>query len=150
MGKKDMLLINIGSNIKKKGKSQIIRPIILFAVLSTICCNSNQYSFDKVQQQIISHHVIVALDVLDLETGDIYFIKKSTDNTNGTKFMNLNSIPADYNVYKNMHNNLFRSKRIISPNRHYKVINISIGDAGRWKIELYSDSCGKLHPVPTD
>ena len=66
------------------------------------------------------------------------------------KVINLNSLPKNYNVYQNSHNNPLWCKCFIKPNRIYEIVNISIGDAGRWKIRLSSDNNGKLHSVPVD
>lgn len=151
MDKKSVLLTTIGNNIKEGKKYQVIKLFTMVLTLFyTISCNSNQFFFDEKRQQIVSCYTIVALDVLDLKTGDIYFVEKIADNTAGTKVINLNSLPKNYNVYQNSHNNPLRCKCFIKPNRIYEIVNISIGDAGRWKIRLSSDNNGKLHSVPVD
>lgn len=151
MDKKSVLLTTIGNNIKEGEKYQVIKLFTMVLTLFyTISCNSNQFFFDEKRQQIVSCYTIVALDVLDLKTGDIYFVEKIADNTAGAKVINLNSLPKNYIVYQNSHNNPLWCKRFIKPNRIYEIVNISIGDAGRWKIRLSSDNNGKLHSVPVD
>ena len=151
MGKRSVLLTTIGNNIKEKRRCQVIKLFTMVLTLFyTISCNSNQYFFDEKRQQIVSCYTIVALDVLDLKTGDIYLIKKIADNTAGTKVINLNCLPKNYNVYQNLHNNPLRCKRFIKPNRIYEIVNVSVGDAGRWKVRLSSDYKGKLHAVSID
>ena len=151
MDKKSVLLTTIGNNIKEGKKYQEIKLFTMVLTLFyTISCNSNQFFFDEKRQQIVSCYTIVALDVLDLKTGDIYFVEKIADNTAGAKVINLNSLPKNYIAYQNSHNNPLWCKCFIKPNRIYEIVNISTGDAGRWKIRLSSDYNGKLHSVPVD
>ena len=78
MGKRSVLLTTIGNNIKEKRRCQVIKLFTMVLTLFyTISCNSNQYFFDEKRQQIVSCYTIVALDVLDLKTGDIYFYKEN-------------------------------------------------------------------------
>ena len=127
MDKKSVLLTTIGNNIKEGKKYQVIKLFTMVLTLFyTISCNSNQFFFDEKRQQIVSCYTIVALDVLDLKTGDIYFVEKIADNTAGAKVINLNSLPKNYIVYQNSHNNPLWCKCFIKPNRIYEIVNISI------------------------
>lgn len=93
-------MTTIGNNIKEGKKYQEIKLFTMVLTLFyTISCNSNQFFFDEKRQQIVSCYTIVALDVLDLKTGDIYFVEKIADNTAGAKVINLNSLPKNYIVY---------------------------------------------------
>lgn len=150
-GQKKRIIDNYWKQYQGGKKYQVIKLFTMVLTLFyTISCNSNQIFFDEKRQQIVSCYTIVALDVLDLKTGDIYFVEKIADNTAGAKVINLNSLPKNYNVYQNSHNNPLWCKCFIKPNRIYEIVNISIGDAGRWKIRLSSDNNGKLHSVPVD
>lgn len=104
-------------------------------------CETNKFSFDEKNQELISKNHLSKIIIENLSTGDIVLIKKK-NKSNRLSFNEMDTL--NYFYFEDFLETKKLEKFSLNPNTQYKIENASVGDVTNYSLLLKTDNKGML------